>query len=624
MSLPVSFSYSTSSTTSIVALGAQFATMTSTNATIPPKTWRVCVGTTAGTGDVVVVGKDINGDTLAPETITIVGANFLALGVNQYSQILSVTNTSGGALTGATVGVADYISASQVGVNAAVAVIHGNLDATNITGTVPTVGTQFSATATVGCKTMIYSAIDISLNTYTVSGNTTTPADDQTDAIVGPDAALTNYTVGAMTYNCVKSVTNTTIVTTAAAYTVGVLDLIAVSQAVADAAPFVLNGILGAAPSFPSQNWYLLSRAGSAGTNDLTFSVVEHGFNQFAGATTETLTAATDYWKSTAKCYKTLTNSTSLTAIANYNVGVKSILANPQNVTASTALVLQQAVITFPTGKSGKVILTGAAQDFSAVTFTIAGTLSTGGGATTKTVLGPVANRYTICSDPDGIPYTWSIITSITPNAHSVAQPLSVGIADYITPNVAVATPVGALTLTSSPYIFADGTPRFITLSSGSDMSAFTFTATGLDEDGNAVSYDFAVGPNVGLVTSTQLFTAVYSITNTSATGFYTTISAGTDAAFSGQWVNLDFNRSSPFNASLCVKITGTKTYSLDVTPDIEVYQNDVTNIFPVAIGTATYNSDQVIQMNYPMTGVRFTSVSGTGSATFTVIQQGN
>ena len=130
----------------------------------------------------------------------------------------------------------------------------------------------------------------------------------------------------------------------------------------------------------------------------------------------------------------------------------------------------------------------------------------------------------------------------------------------------------GAINLTGSAVtggVATLGAAQLVTLVSGGVDTGITFTITGTDADGKAVT-DAVTGASAGTATSVKHFKTVTSITHTGSVAGTLTSGNSIDAVSPSF---LPFRQASPGKISLFVRLTsGTATYETQ-----DAYSNDVT-----------------------------------------------
>lgn len=159
-----------------------------------------------------------------------------------------------------------------------------------------------------------------------------------------------------------------------------------------------------------------------------------------------------------------------------------------------------------------------------------------------------------------------------------------------------------------------------ITSTSGANLSAILFTIYGLDR--NHISVSQAVtGPTATTVVSTTEFHYVTRVATNSAVN--TNVEIGTGSTGHTDWWVADRN-TIPGNIAVAATVSGTISYTLDGT-----YTNLMTDTVAATTYTVTgmvtqTTSIQGLSIANPPGALRWTinSSSGTGAATFTIIQQ--
>jgi hypothetical protein len=167
--------------------------------------------------------------------------------------------------------------------------------------------------------------------------------------------------------------------------------------------------------------------------------------------------------------------------------------------------------------------------------------------------------------------------------------------------------------------------PAAVTLTSGDDVSASTFTVTGTDADGNVISEDIA-GPNNATTTGLLLFATVTEILCTGGT--YTTeeVSAGADDVGLGptDWWPLDIYTPNQVTTISCnILASGTANYDVEYTNE-DPFDTSITQLavaHPAAALTGA-TADQTAFTTTLMRAVRVNINSGAGDLRVTVVQQ--
>lgn len=127
----------------------------------------------------------------------------------------------------------------------------------------------------------------------------------------------------------------------------------------------------------------------------------------------------------------------------------------------------------------------------------------------------------------------------------------------------------GAGTFTLDGALASGGTvtlsqPQHVTITSANNDSGVTFTVTGTDRYGNAMT-EAITGPNATTVTGTKNFATVTSIANDSAT--VGVVTAGVDGTCESQWYVLNY-RGPDFNVAVAGVQSGTATWTVQHTFD--------------------------------------------------------
>lgn len=106
--------------------------------------------------------------------------------------------------------------------------------------------------------------------------------------------------------------------------------------------------------------------------------------------------------------------------------------------------------------------------------------------------------------------------------------------------------------------------PQHVTLYAAGNNSGVTFTVTGTDRYGNAMT-ESITGPNATTVTGTKNFATVTQV----ASGAATTgdVEVGVDGTCESQWYVLNY-RGGDFNVGIGCELSGTATYTVQHTFD--------------------------------------------------------
>lgn len=181
----------------------------------------------------------------------------------------------------------------------------------------------------------------------------------------------------------------------------------------------------------------------------------------------------------------------------------------------------------------------------------------------------------------------------------------------------------GAITLNGSAVsggVAILDTQRRIIVTSGGDDTGITFTITGTNQNGNAISQTIT-GANAGAAATTLDFLTVASVTHTGTVAG--TVTVGTNTTGSSPWfvVDKDF---APMQFGIGCVVSGTVTYSVEYTYDDPnaPYTDTVPTTFTLtAFSAATATADGSVLS--PVRAFRVTVSSGTGSVKTVIIPAG-
>lgn len=123
------------------------------------------------------------------------------------------------------------------------------------------------------------------------------------------------------------------------------------------------------------------------------------------------------------------------------------------------------------------------------------------------------------------------------------------------------ATGAGPFTPTTTSA--GDSLAHLTTLDSTANLSAITFTVTGLDADGRAQT-EAITGPNNNTVTGTKYFSSVSSVSASSTVGANTVNIGYADTSIT-KTIPLDY-KTDPFSIGFGVSLTGTINYTIQHT----------------------------------------------------------
>ena len=270
-------------------------------------------------------------------------------------------------------------------------------------------------------------------------------------------------------------------------------------------------------------------------------------------------------------------------------------IATSQTPSSGTAMTLDGAGGLEYTSRKGVYILIYGASDETGRTFTVVGKDSTGG-ILTEAITGPDAGLIVLGST------RFYTITSVTPDAATA----------------------GAIEVGTNGYVSLS-TPQHVAIYSAGNDSGDTFTVTGENRYGDAVT-DSITGANAGTsTTQTVNFSRVDRVTNSSTTAGAAEV--GIDALCESQWYILNY-RGHGFNVALGAVLSsdGNLTYDVEHTFD-NVFASDFTEA-----GATVFNHDTIasktvnFDSNYtnPPTAVRIAITAYTaGGVTLNIIQSG-
>lgn len=197
------------------------------------------------------------------------------------------------------------------------------------------------------------------------------------------------------------------------------------------------------------------------------------------------------------------------------------------------------------------------------------------------------------------------------------------------------ATPQAPASVPNGGYITSYTIPnvsRLITLSSTANLSTVNFTFAGLDINNGALT-EVLAGPNNATVSTVNNYHTLLSITPSATNGG--TVSAGTGATGSTQWITLDSSRNNSQLALIQAVVTGTITYTINGTADRVQYPvntggtggSGIVTPSPNANAIAAFSAKSatvVAQEDLPYSAIKATiSASTGGSLVLTILQPG-
>jgi hypothetical protein len=280
-------------------------------------------------------------------------------------------------------------------------------------------------------------------------------------------------------------------------------DGIALAQTMTIAVTLVLEA--AAAALSPARR---LTLASAANLSAITFNITgtdaagaPQNVAAFAGPNNNTVTTA-ELWGSITSIVPSASNGSNITAgwPATYR---------PMTLTGAAAAL-----------DPARLASLTSAGNFSGVDFTFVG-LDSDGNAQTETRAGPNNNTVNTAA-------TWSSITSITPDPSDTV----------VATNISAGWPATTGTMLTEGITLngaADDidSPRELTLTSASDLSAITFTVVGRDRRGNRFEEEI-VGPNADTVTSLGVYGEVLNIIPSATSA--NSVSAGLVAGGVSPW----------------------------------------------------------------------------------------
>lgn len=159
---------------------------------------------------------------------------------------------------------------------------------------------------------------------------------------------------------------------------------------------------------------------------------------------------------------------------------------------------------------------------------------------------------------------------------------------------------------------------RQVELESAGNLSAVTFTITGTDDQGRAISEAIA-GPSGGTVATALNFLTITQIAASGAVG--TNVEIGTNGV--GASINIPVDvYLSPTDIGLAIVVSGTVNVTVQHTFD-DVFDPEATLTWfdHPTLSAETANADG--NLAFPPRAVRLLTNSGTGTATLTLVQAG-
>lgn len=166
---------------------------------------------------------------------------------------------------------------------------------------------------------------------------------------------------------------------------------------------------------------------------------------------------------------------------------------------------------------------------------------------------------------------------------------------------------------------------RTVTITSTGNLSGVNFTITGTKKfpyDPYKVVTETIAGPNNNTVSTTGLFNRVLSITTSGTVGTAVSVGTGVTGATSN-WCPVG-GPGVQFNVGMAVVVTGTINYTVNHTFD-DIYNPNITPVAFPHDSSVFVNATASAASNYvnPCRASEIVINSGTGSLTFTIIQDG-
>lgn len=155
-------------------------------------------------------------------------------------------------------------------------------------------------------------------------------------------------------------------------------------------------------------------------------------------------------------------------------------------------------------------------------------------------------------------------------------------------------------------------------LTSTGNLSGINFTITGTNDYGQTIS-EVLAGPNNNTVKSVRNYLTVTSIAASAAVGTAMTVDTVGSGASGVIPIDQYLN---PVNLALTVGITGTLNATAQFTTD-DVYASTGPFTWFTVGGLLAVTATAAGTLVAPVTGVRLLTNSGTGTATFSVVQSG-
>lgn len=197
-------------------------------------------------------------------------------------------------------------------------------------------------------------------------------------------------------------------------------------------------------------------------------------------------------------------------------------------------------------------------------------------------------------------------------------------------------TPADGVDLTLDGVLVSGGVatfayPTYVTLTSGDDLSATTFTVIGTgvtpNTSGSVYLTETITGPNNDTVTTTNKFVTVTAVeVSTASTYTIEEVEVGGAAVGigDGPWWPLDiYNPNQVTTISCNILASGSATYSVQYTNE-DPFDTSITQLAVAhpAIALTSASTDQTASTTTLMRAVRVNVASGSGQLRVTVVQQ--
>ncbi|MCP4613023.1 MAG: hypothetical protein GY845_30385 [Planctomycetes bacterium] len=189
-------------------------------------------------------------------------------------------------------------------------------------------------------------------------------------------------------------------------------------------------------------------------------------------------------------------------------------------------------------------------------------------------------------------------------------------------------TTAGAANLTitgayASGGVATTDVPRHVSIYSSGNLSGVTFTVTGTDRFGNAIS-EAITGPSNATVIGLYNFKTITQVAASGAVG--TNVEVGTANALESQWIPV--GRTPNYGVMVVLSSGASLTYSVHYTPDdvfAASFQENDASPLDLSTDTTDATTTQDETCTAPMRALRL-EITGfsSGTATFTIIPASN